>query len=281
MVGTKKFKDDLTWLVEVGSGLQKNLAQDLFRMLGVDVLDANHAQEPCRSDLCFVLRKQMENKKKVNVLSMKKTGDRFLFHIPEQKDTLLSNMVKLSQGMAHCSASRGGILLHGALASWKRRGILLCGASGSGKTTASQRLPSPWRALSDDAAFVVRDRQGRYWAHPWPTWSRFSTGGKLPPTTLGNPVRLAAIFFLKKSSRDRISEVSRKNAIVRLMAASEQAVNLMAGLMPVNERNQQRIDRLDLCCDLTRTTPCFHLGASLKGKFWKLIEKALNLQVPL
>ncbi|MFO7685071.1 MAG: SynChlorMet cassette protein ScmC [Desulfobacterales bacterium] len=190
-------------------------------------------------------------------------------------EALTRQMILLSQGMADCSASRGGVLLHGALASWKSKGVLLCGASGSGKTTASNRLPSPWRSLSDDATLLVRDRQGRYWAHPWPTWSRYLSKKENPIQPLAGPVRLQAICFLKKSVKDRISNASPKGSIVRLMAASEQAVNLMAEIMPVAQRNRQRIDRLDLCCDLARRIPIFHLSVSLTGKFWELVERTL------
>ena len=46
------------------------------------------------------------------------------------------------------------------------------GCSGSGGNNDSW---PPWRSLCDDATLVVRDASGRYWAHPWPTWSRFYT----------------------------------------------------------------------------------------------------------
>lgn len=88
-----------------------------------------------------------------------------------------------------------------------------------------------------------------------------------------------AICFLKKSVKDGISSALPKESVVRLMAASEQAVNLTAAIMPVAPRNRQRVDRFDLCCDLARKLPVFHLAASLTGKFWKLIEKAIELQV--
>ncbi len=60
------------------------------------------------------------------------------------------------------------------------------------------------------------------------------------------------------------------------MAAAEQAVNLTARIMPVEPRNRQRVARLDLCSDLARKIPVFHLSASLTGKFWELIEKVLS-----
>lgn len=73
--------------------------------------------------------------------------------------------------------NRGGLLLHGALAECKRQGVILAGPGTVGKTTASRRLRLPWHSLSDDATLVVRDRAGRFGAHPWPTWSRFMFGG--------------------------------------------------------------------------------------------------------
>jgi hypothetical protein len=71
----------------------------------------------------------------------------------------------------------GGLLLHGALVQKDNYGLILAGRQGIGKTTASNRLQLPWLCVSDDMTLVIRDNKGMYWAHPWPTWSRFFNKG--------------------------------------------------------------------------------------------------------
>ena len=78
--------------------------------------------------------------------------------------------------MANSSEKNGGLLVHGALAEWNGIGVILAGPGGVGKTTASKRLPRPWRSLSDDNTLIVKSPDGTYWAHPWPTWSRYRQG---------------------------------------------------------------------------------------------------------
>jgi SynChlorMet cassette protein ScmC len=87
------------------------------------------------------------------------------------------HLVQLSLILAREAQTCGGVLLHGALAEWNGLGVILAAPGGMGKTTASNRLPAPWRSLSDDLTLIVRDSQKNYWAHPWPTWSRFLWGG--------------------------------------------------------------------------------------------------------
>lgn len=96
---------------------------------------------------------------------------------PEGDEGTALQLVQLSLAIASWAEDRGGLLLHGALAEHDGRGAILAGPGGVGKTTASRRLPPSWRSLSDDVALVVRGVDGKYWAHPWPTWSRFMFGG--------------------------------------------------------------------------------------------------------
>ena len=79
---------------------------------------------------------------------------------------LYLNLVRLSLIFAREAQARGGILIHGALAEREGSGVILAAPGGTGKTTASNRLPAPWRSLCDDSTLVVRDPQGNYWAHP-------------------------------------------------------------------------------------------------------------------
>ena len=82
------------------------------------------------------------------------------------RHTEVLRMERIATTIVDDSLARNGLLLHGALAVHNGAGFILAGPSGVGKTTASRRLPLPWRSLSDDCVLVVRDANGRYWAHP-------------------------------------------------------------------------------------------------------------------
>ena len=84
------------------------------------------------------------------------------------------NLLRLSLIFAREAQARGGALIHGALAERNGHGVILAAPGGTGKTTASNRLPAPWRSLCDDATLVVRD--------PW-------TPGCVPPSPLHSNVR--------------------------------------------------------------------------------------------
>lgn len=127
-------------------------------------------------------------------------------------------LVRLSACIGRETHARGGVLLHSGLAacpgSWSlassgrtrpEYGVLLAGRSGVGKSTALRRLPSPWLALADDVTLLLRDEKGTYWAHPWPTWSRFfgeeaSDGRDIWNVQRAVPLR--AIFVLEQGEKD-------------------------------------------------------------------------------
>ncbi len=121
----------------------------------------------------------------------------------------------------------------------RSEGILLAGPGTVGKTTASNRLPPPWRSLGDDAALVVRDADGCYWAHPWPTWSRFySADGSPGPGgswDVQRAVPLRAIFFLSQSPNDRAEPLNSTQAAALLMEVVQHVSRSMTQHLPDDE----------------------------------------------
>ncbi len=133
------------------------------------------------------------------------------------------HILNISQLIATLCEPGGGFLLHAALVCRGDSGFVLTGGSGSGKTTASRRIPSPWRSCCDDYTLVLRDPAGDYWAHPWPTWSRFFQGGPGGSWPVKVAVRLGAIFFLQPAKVDEWSEATPHQPTVKIMEAVEQA----------------------------------------------------------
>ena len=186
-------------------------------------------------------------------------------------------LVELSTLLARAFVPRGGVLLHGALAEQEGRGVLLAAPGGTGKTTASNRLAPPWRSLSDDLTLVLQDKQGRWWAHPWPTWGRFAPGGPGGAWDVQHAVPLHAMFYLAQAPAEKVEPLGAGQAIARLVQSAEQAA-YYASIpgSPSEETSVLRQQIFDLLCNLARAVPAFVLHLSLTGAFWVEIERALG-----
>ncbi len=180
--------------------------------------------------------------------------------------------------MALCllAQARGAALLHGALAEREGRGVVLAGPGGVGKTTLSRRMALPWHSLSDDATLVVRDAQGAYWAHPWPTWSQFITDGPGGTWDVQHAVPLRGIFFLARAERDLAERVGAGHAVTLLVEVAEQAWWGMTPHMSNEEKRASRLQRFDNICALAKAVPCYRLDFTLTGEFWREIERVMG-----
>jgi hypothetical protein len=185
------------------------------------------------------------------------------------------NLVRLSLVFARESQARGGALLHGALAERDGLGVILVAPGGMGKTTASNRLPAPWRSRCDDTTLVVRDPRGNYWAHPWPTWSRFLDGGKGGSWDVQNAVPVKGIFFLARAVEDRVEPVGPGRAVSLLGEFSRQVSAFMAPGLGQEELRALHLERFNNLCALARSVPSYWLHLSLSGLFWKEIDRVL------
>ncbi len=196
---------------------------------------------------------------------------------PARDDDMLANqLVQLSLVIARQAQGRGGVLLHGALAEREGWGVILAGPGGAGKTTASQRFPAPWRSLSDDATLVVRDGNGTYWAHPWPTWSNLMSGGLGGTWEVNHAVPLKGIFFLVQAQHDGAEPIGAGESVCLLVESAEQASWSMSHDLGGEEKRAIHLQRFENICALTRTIPCFYLRLSLTGPFWREIERAVT-----
>ncbi len=178
----------------------------------------------------------------------------------------------------------GGLLLHGALAQRGAAGpaVLLAGASGVGKSTASRRLPPPWRSLSDDAALLVRglDELGRplFFAHPWPTWSAFRDGGPGGSWQVEQAVPLSAVFFLEQTPHDRVVPLNLAQAAAHLVTSNQQIKRLSPGWVSLEGLQQHNRQQAASALALARSLPAFTLQISLQGSFWELMAEAIERQ---
>ncbi|MHB1356039.1 MAG: SynChlorMet cassette protein ScmC [Anaerolineae bacterium] len=188
---------------------------------------------------------------------------------------LYVNLVRLSHSFAREAQARGGVLVHGALAEREGVGVILAAPGGTGKTTASNRLPASWRSLCDDTTLIVRDLQGNYWAHPWPTWSRFLDGGPGGTWEVQNAVPVRGIFFLVQAAEDWAERVGSGQTACLLGESVGQVSTFMAPGLSKQELCARHLERFNNVCILARVVPAHLLHISLTGSFWQEIEQAL------
>lgn len=198
----------------------------------------------------------------------------------DHENMVIVNLVRLSLVLAHETHARGGVFLHGALAERDGIGVILTAPSGTGKTTASNRLPAPWRSLCDDTTLVVRDPQGNYWAHPWPTWSRFLDGGPGGTWDVQNAVPVKGIFFLGQAVEDRVERIGPGHAVSLLVESARQSSMFMAWGLLKEEARAMHLERFNNLCALSRVVPTHVLHISLTGAFWQEIEQMFEKSHP-
>ena len=123
---------------------------------------------------------------------------------------------------------------------------------------------------------MVRDSQGNYWAHPWPTWSRFLDGGPGGTWDVQNAVPVKDIFFLVQAVEDRVEGVGSGQAISLLEESARQVSTFMAPDLCKEELRTLHLEQFNNLCALARVVPSHLLHISLTGTFWQEIEQALQ-----
>lgn len=191
-------------------------------------------------------------------------------------------LVRLSACIGRETLPRGGVMLHSGLAAIgtrdEARGVLLAGRSGVGKSTASRRLPPPWHPLADDVTLVVRASDGSFWAHPWPTWSRFfgpEAGDGSDTWKVDEAVQLRAVFVLEQGEKARLEPLGRGHAVAQLAELARQTSMLMVRDWPQEELAAFNRLLFANIGALARVLPAYRLHTDLGAAFWGEIEKVL------
>ena len=228
----------------------------------------------------------------------------FNFNI-EDPDDYACMLMMFSTLLGTVAQHSGGGLMHAALGELDSKGFLMAAPGGTGKSTASGRLPSPFISHCDDTTLIVRDKDGSFWAHPYPTWSRFYWGGEGGTWKFDQVIPLKSIFYLAQSETDFVTALTPAEKVSCCVAAFEQASRMLAR----NEINKDKINSKgpaveipvrkvkdwfvignDPCQDASREIrkqwfentliiskqlPSDKLNLSLTGNFWELIENCL------
>ena len=195
-----------------------------------------------------------------------------------------SGALDVAFGLRNLLARLGGVLVHGGLAEWPHHeggppgaGIILAGASGVGKSTASRRLPPPWLSWSDDTSLVVPDGTGGYRAHPWPTWSRLYDEGDVGyRCATRRSVPLAAAAFLEQSAQDLVQRIGAGEATARLLMTTRQSGRWVERITSRVDVRNRRLSHFGHVTRIAQNVPMFRLCLTLHGSFWKELEALLS-----
>jgi len=169
----------------------------------------------------------------------------------------------------------GGLPFHACLAGRDGAGVLLAAPGGGGKSTCARRLPPAWKALCDDEALLVRDKEGRYFVHPFPTWSNFFWKREDRTWNVQEYIPLSAVFFINKGKKDEVIPMGGGEAAARMYQAAEQVCLRNWRYFSVEEERGEKEKLFANACRLAQKIPAFTLHVSLQGQFWKEVEKVI------
>lgn len=192
---------------------------------------------------------------------------------PTNKDTLAIQLMKIASIIRQDTEKNMGFLVHGALAAFKGKGVILAGYGGIGKTTSIERLPDTWDASCDDTTLIIQETDHIYSGHPWPTWSRLMFDGPGGAWDINEKFPVAGVYFLERADVDRTKPIEPAEAACRMVKSTEEALIPIALRTDEYDSREMRLKRLDNICRFCEIIPSFILYFTKDGKFWKEIEK--------
>lgn len=159
---------------------------------------------------------------------------------------------------ARLLGERKGIILHGSGLIFKEKGYLFVGHSDAGKTTLVKTFRHHARILNDDR-MIVRKENGKFYLYGTPWYGEVSL-------VAPDRIPLRAIFFLNQAEENKIEKTEGFDAFKRLFGCTIKAL--------VTERWAK--NALDICQDLSREVPCYHLYFDKTEGVISTIEKGVR-----
>jgi SynChlorMet cassette protein ScmC len=169
----------------------------------------------------------------------------------------------------------GGLPFHAALLELNGQGILLAANGDTGKSTCCRRIPDYWNPLCDDEALVVFDQENGYLAHPFPTWSEYLWYSSDKLWNVQYSVPICAIFFLEQAEGDEVIPLGEGLAAVAINRSAKEVSWKFWRNLDNETKRPLTIKQFHNACKIAKVIPSFTLRASLHGRFWEKMEKAL------
>ncbi|NQU17447.1 MAG: SynChlorMet cassette protein ScmC [Candidatus Saganbacteria bacterium] len=173
---------------------------------------------------------------------------------------------------------KGGFPFHCGMIERDGYAVLLSAPGSTGKSTSCKRVERPWNTRGDDSALIIPDSTGHYFAHSLPTWSDYLIRNSKNTWNVQDYYPLKGIFFLEQAKENKIIPIWAGQAAI-LVNHNTTRVNIRRTKRKKDEHIKERkaIDKVfHNACELAQKIPCFILQTTRTGKFWKLIEEALE-----
>jgi SynChlorMet cassette protein ScmC len=194
----------------------------------------------------------------------------------ESAEIEIINMWFALQPIYQRSMYRGGLPLHAGLVELDGQGILLAAPGDTGKSTCCHRLPDHWQPLSDDESLVVLDKNKRYRAHPFPTWSDYLLKRSEKTWNVQYSLPLSGVFFLEQSATDEAVSLGEGQAAVLMNESASQVCERFWRALTRKDQRPFREEIFNNACEMAKQIPAYRLRVSLHGRFWEKMEQALG-----
>jgi SynChlorMet cassette protein ScmC len=275
--GSLTLADDSSWTIVAGDGYGAELADSLTKTMQLGPASRND------KNIMVIKNGGAAGTKKHFLPVSFKIYSSINHHEPiicqvnaaKDSDAFTVQLMQLSLIFCNRAEAQGGVFVHGALAEKDGKGVILAGPGDTGKTTASRRLPFPWKSLSDDCTLVVKDANGKYHAHPWPTWSTLMFGGSGGSWDVQHSIPLKAIFMLSQSETDRVEPVGQGQSACMINETADQAWMALLNNIEYEQLAAMSLQRFNNICELVKTVPAYILHICKNGSFWNEIERVL------
>ncbi len=198
-----------------------------------------------------------------------------------KEEWMWRQLSRLSAVLGSCFFNHGGFVIHSGLVEFfdgavgDRRGVLLGGASGSGKSTASAMLFSPWSSLSDDLTLVVKNSKTGYSAHPFPTWSRIlwkEDKIKFKTVKFNNPIPVNSVILIDRNSAHSIKKIGKGEALCLLTELVKQANEHLVCEMERESIAQFNLKYFMNVKNFVTYINCYSYDLKIDETFWKDVE---------
>ena len=163
---------------------------------------------------------------------------------------------------------------HGALAADNNgRGVLFCGPSGVGKSTAVTKAGKIWKILADDMVLLTL-HENKFYAQPLPTWSTYiSDKERLCQCDIQQIVQLDRIVVLSREGELGLSTLSPHDGALMIANSFIEMISWHASLLrDKNLLTQLRIAAFDAVSQISRVCRCDKLVSTLEMDICPLLQ---------
>lgn len=164
---------------------------------------------------------------------------------------------------------------HGALAMDNNGdGVLFCGPSGVGKSTAVTKSGKIWKILADDMVLLSR-HENKFYAQPMPTWSTYlSDKERLCQCDIKQIVPLKKIIILSREGELGISSLTPHEGALMIANSFIEMTTWHASLLQDTKlMNELRIAAFDAVTQVSRACRCDKLVSTLEMDICPLLVK--------